>query len=608
MNTPDPITLEVVHNALDSIADEMALVLMRTAFSPVVRDSMDYSTGLCDRHGQMVAQGLTTALHLGSFPDMMAVLCKKYAGKMRDGDLFVLNDPYGSGGMHLPDIYIVKPLFFEGNVEGYATTLVHHTDIGGITPGSTAVHATEIFQEGFRIPLMRLSNAGEENDTLLTLLAANVRVPDRVLGDIRAQIASCHGAARAYATLLERYGCILVRQCIDRLHEISEAQMRETIGALPDGTYRFEDFIDGFGIDPVPISFRVAVIVSGDSVTVDWTGTSPQVAAAINAPGPFIRSATYVAFRCLVSARIPNTVGYMKPIRVVAPEGSIVNPRFPAACNARGIVGFRAIDALMGALAQAAPGRVYAAGEGGATNPSIGGMHEGRPFVFTETILGSWGGRPDSDGLDGAANLAANQSNQPVETLEFNAPIEIVEYALALNSGGPGKFRGGMAVRRTYRILAEQGVFTLRSDRRLHLPYGLQGGYSGTPSYTVILRGGKTTMLPVLPQDKIDVKRGDIIVHVQPGGGGFGNPLERDPALVLEDVLDGRISVEYALGVYGVVVADLDLDWVATKKQRDRLQLDLPQTHGRLHLDYFARSFGMNGTGYTIGTELGAVC
>ncbi len=607
MSTPDPITLEVVHNALDSIADEMALVLMRTAFSPVVRDSMDYSTGFCDRHGQMVAQGLTTALHLGSFPDMMSVLCKKYAGSMRDGDLFVLNDPYGSGGMHLPDIYIVKPLFFGGSVEGYAATLVHHTDMGGITPGSTAVHATEIFQEGFRIPLMRLSDAGEENDVLLTLLAANVRVPDKVLGDIRAQIASCHGAARAFTALLARYGCTLVRQCIDRLHEISEAHMRETISALPDGTYRFEDYIDGFGVDPVPIKFCVAVAVSGDTVTVDWTGTSPQVAAAINAPGPFIRSATYVAFRCLVSARIPNTVGYMRPIHVIAPVGTIVNPRFPAACNARGIVGFRAIDTLMGALSQAAPQRVYAAGEGGATNPSIGGMHDGKPFVFTETILGSWGGRPDSDGLDGAANLAANQSNQPVETLECNAPIEIVDYALALNSSGPGKYRGGMAVRRTYRVLAESGVFTLRSDRRSHLPYGLQGGYSGTPSYTVILREGKTKMLPVLPQDKIDVQRGDVIVHVQPGGGGFGNPLERDPALVLEDVLDGRITVEYARGVYGVVVADCELDWVETIKQREVLRMDRPQGHGQLHLDHFARSFGMDAAGNVFGTALSSM-
>jgi len=591
MTTTDPITLEVVHNALDSLADEMALVLMRTAFSPVVRDSMDYSTALCDRDGNMVAQGLTTALHLGSFPDMMSVLTQRFRGQMHDGDLFVLNDPYGSGGMHLPDIYVVKPIFFGGAVEAYAATLVHHTDIGGITPGSTAVHATELFQEGLRIPLMRLVDDGKENETLLTLIAANVRVPERVLGDLRAQVAACRGAAQGFTRLLERYGPDVVHACIARLHEISELQMRETLRSLADGTYAFEDFIDGFGEHPEPIRFRVAVTVHGDEVTVDWTGSSDQVPAAINAPGPFIRSATYVAFRCLVNSRIPNTVGYMRPITVVAPRGSIVNPDFPAACNARGIVGFRAIDTLMGALAQVARGRVYAAGEGGATNPSIGGSLAGRRFVFTETILGAWGGRPTQDGLDGAANLAANQSNQPVERLEADAPIAIVRYELARNSGGPGRNRGGMAVCRSYRILADSGVFTLRSDRRSHLPYGLEGGYSGTPSYTLLLRDGRSVMLPVLPQDKIDVRRGDVIIHVQAGGGGFGDPLERDAQAVLEDLLDDRITPQYAQQVYGVVARADAVDVDATRELRARLRAEPRAAREKVHLDLFAQAF-----------------
>ncbi|MEO7246092.1 MAG: hydantoinase B/oxoprolinase family protein, partial [Rubrivivax sp.] len=550
-----------------------------------------YSTALCDRDGNMVAQGLTTALHLGSFPDMMSVLTQKYGGRMRDGDLFALNDPYGSGGMHLPDIYVVKPIFFNGTVEAYAATLVHHTDIGGITPGSTAVHATELFQEGLRIPLMRLVQDGVENETLLTILAANVRVPDRVLGDLRAQVAACRGAAPGFIHLLERYGPEVVHACIARLHDTSELQMRETIRSLADGTYVFEDFIDGFGEQPEPIRFRVAVTVQGDEVLVDWTGTSDQVPAAINAPGPFIRSATYVAFRCLVNARIPNTVGYMRPITVVAPKGSIVNPNFPAACNARGIVGFRAIDTLMGALAQVAHGRVYAAGEGGATNPSIGGSHAGRAFVFTETILGSWGGRPTQDGLDGAANLAANQSNQPVETLEADVPIAIVRYELARNSGGPGRYRGGMAVCRSYHVLADTGVFTLRSDRRLHLPYGLEGGHSGTPSYTLLVREGRSVMLPVLPQDKIDVRRGDVIVHVQAGGGGYGEPLEREPQAVLEDLLDDRITPEYAQRIYGVVVRAGVVDTGATSELRQRMRREPLAERERAHLALFARAF-----------------
>jgi len=460
-----------------------------------------------------------------------------------------------------------------------------------LTPGSTAVHATELFQEGLRIPLMRLVDDGKENETLLTLIAANVRVPERVLGDLRAQVAACRGAAQGFTRLLERYGPDVVHACIARLHEISELQMRETLRSLADGTYAFEDFIDGFGEHPEPIRFRVAVTVHGDEVTVDWTGSSDQVPAAINAPGPFIRSATYVAFRCLVNSRIPNTVGYMRPITVVAPRGSIVNPDFPAACNARGIVGFRAIDTLMGALAQVARGRVYAAGEGGATNPSIGGSLAGRRFVFTETILGAWGGRPTQDGLDGAANLAANQSNQPVERLEADAPIAIVRYELARNSGGPGRNRGGMAVCRSYRILADSGVFTLRSDRRSHLPYGLEGGYSGTPSYTLLLRDGRSVMLPVLPQDKIDVRRGDVIIHVQAGGGGFGDPLERDAQAVLEDLLDDRITPQYAQQVYGVVARADAVDVDATRELRARLRAEPRAAREKVHLDLFAQAF-----------------
>jgi N-methylhydantoinase B len=570
----DPITLEVVRNALDSLADEMALVLMRTAYSPVVRDSMDYSTAVCDREGRMVAQGLTTALHLGSFPDTMSEVIRRFGSSMRDGDVFALNDPYGSGGMHLPDIYVIKPIFIEGSLEGFATTLVHHTDIGGITPGGTAVHATEIFQEGLRIPMMHLVDGatGSENQTLLSILAANVRVPDRVLGDLRAQMAACRIAEQGLTRLVAQYGSDTTRACINRLHDLAESQMRALIRSLPPGRYEFEDFIDGFGQSPKAIRFKVAVDIRDDEAIVDWTGTSEQVDGAINAPGPFIRSATYLAFRCLVGERIPNTVGYMRPIQVIAPEGSIVNPRFPAACNARGIVGFRAVDTLLGALAQAIPGRVYAAGEGGATNPSIGGQWQGKNFVFTETILGAWGARSDRDGLDGAANLAANQSNQPIEMLEADSPIEVVEYGLARNSGGPGRYRGGMAVKRAYRILADRAVFTLRSDRRHHLPYGLDGGSPGTPSFTVHRSGTQTHLVPVLPRDKLDIAAADQILHIQPGGGGYGDPLERDPQQVLEDVLDDRITPDYARDIYGVIMRDQGVDLSATESQRQALR------------------------------------
>ena len=590
----DPVTFEVIRNALDSIADEMALVITRSAFSPIVRDTMDYSTSFCDHRGDVVAQGLTTALHLGSFPDAMAVLVDQFKGDIHDGDVFILNDPYGSGGMHLPDIYVIKPVFIEACLEGYATTLVHHTDIGGLTPGGTAVHATDIFQEGLQIPLMKIVERGVENKTLMQIIRKNVRVPEKVMGDLRAQLAACRVAEASFAALIKRHGQSVVRRYIVEMHWQSEMQMRKMISDLPDGVYKFEDFIDGFGEHPDEIKFCVAVTIEGDGATVDWTGTSPQVNGAINAPGPFVRSASYIVFRSLVTSRIPNSVGYMRPIKVHAPLGSIVNPRYPAACNARGIVGFRAVDTLFGAMAKAAPGRVYAAGEGGGTNPSIGGMNNGEMFIVTEGIMGSWGGRPNMDGIDGAANLSANQSNQPVEMLESDSPVDILEYSLANNSGGPGKYRGGMAVRRTYRLRAAHAVFTLRSDHRNHLPYGLSGGSPGTPSYTWVVSGDTSTLLPVLPLQKTDLAAGDEVVHVTPGGGGHGDPLDRPADLVLEDVLDHKLSCEYATDVYGVCLSGtpLHVDHAATERLRSDIRAKAPGAAQRTYLDHFNSANG----------------
>lgn len=588
----DAITFEVIRNALDSLADEMALVLMRSAYSPVVRDSMDYSTALCDRDGNMVAQGLTTALHLGSFPEAMRVILETFKGRIFPGDVFVLNDPYGGGGMHLPDIYVVKPIFHGDAVEGFATTLVHHTDIGGLTPGGTAVHATEIFQEGLCIPLLKLYERGVPNETVLRFVEKNVRVPKKVLGDLRAQVSACHGAERGLLRLVARYGADTVHAYIGDMHALAESRMREQICHLPDGVYTFTDCIDGFGENPAPIVFKVKLTIAGEQATVDWTGTSPQVKGAINAPGPFIRSATYLAFRCLVGRGVPNTVGYMRPITVIAPRGTIVNPNHPAACNARGIVGFRAMDTLLGALAKAVPGRVPAAGEGGATNPSIGGLQNGEAFVFTESVLGSWGGRPNQDGIDGAANLAANQSNQPVEMVEADNPLQIVRYGLVRNSGGPGRFRGGMAIEREYRLTADEAVFTIRSDRRAHPPYGLAGGCCGTPSYNILHHGKTATILPALPLDKTDLVKGDSVRHIQPGAGGYGDPLLRDPDKVLEDVLDDKLSTAYAASEYGVVIARRKVNLAATAKLREHLR-SKPRKASTSHIDHFLAAAGI---------------
>ena len=573
MRNIDPITMEVIKNALSSIADEMALVIMRTAYSSIVRDSMDYSTGMCDAEGRVVAHGLTCPLHLGSFPDAMQQMIGEYSGNMRPGDMFIFNDPYGGGGMHIPDVYIVKPIFLDGELEGYAATLVHQTDLGGLAPGSNAVHATEIYQEGLRIPIVKLFEEGRLNQTIDKVIAKNTRFPDKVRGDMRAQIAACLSAEKAYLQLLEKYGRLTLRSYTNEMHDYAEQLMRTEIEGIPDGVYTYRDYIDGLGDPPEAIVFDLEVTVKGGEIVVDWTGTSPQVKGAINCPVPFTKSAAYLAVKCLAEQEIPNFEGFTRPIQVIAPLGSIVNPRLPGACNARAIVGFRMLDALFGAFAQAVPARVPAAGEGGVSFPAIGGYHNDLPFVCTETLAGAWGAMPDRDGVHGIPNPGGNMTNQPVEMIEALYPVEVERYALVDNSGGPGRFRGAPAFVRQYRLLGEEAVLTMRSDRRRHLPYGLAGGYPGTPSWNIINPGAEQRVLPAMPMEAIRLAKGDVFCHISAGGGGHGSPLEREPEQVLEDVLEERLSAEYARRVYGVVIdpASMVVDPDATDKLRHEM-------------------------------------
>ena len=572
MSQIDPITLEVIKNALSSVADEMALVLMRSAYSPVVRDSMDYSTALCDRNGQMIAQGLTLAVQLGAFPDAMQHLTKAYAGRMQQGDIFIMNDPYGAGGQHLPDIYVIKPLFWEGEIEGYACTMAHHCDVGGIAPGSVAIHATDIYQEGLRLPMLKLYEAGKPNDTLFQIIEKNTRQPVEVLGDLRAQLAACAIAERGFYGLLKRYGGAAVRPYLDAIMDQAERLMREFIRGIPDGEYRFVDWIDGIGESPERLKIAVCVSVRGDEVEVDFTGTSAQVQGAINCPIAMARSSAYCAIRCVTSPDIPNCEGYMRPLKIHAPEGTILNPVLPAACAARGVMGYRVFDAIMGALAQVVPERVIAAGEGGPTLFSVGGYHQGRPFVLTEVMVGTWGARAAKDGVEGISNPAANLSNQPVELIEAELPLEVVRYGMVQDSGGAGRHRGGLAFVREFRLTAEEAVFTTRADRRDHPPYGFSGGQSGTGSRNTLVTNKGERKLPTMPMEAIKWKAGDIFRHVSAGGGGYGNPLARDPALVLADVLDEKVSLAAARDLYGVVVEEKSVDEAATRRLRAKLR------------------------------------
>ena len=588
----DPITLEVIQNALSSIADELALVIMRSAYSNIVRDSMDYSTAVCDHLGQTIAQGLTTPVHLGSFPDAMRNLIAQSGADMAPGDVFIFNDPYGAGGMHLPDFYIIKPVFLDGRVEGYVATLAHQCDVGGIAPGGMAVYAADIFQEGLRLPILKLYEGGTPNPAIFRIIEKNTRQPVQVLGDVRAQLAACGKGERALQALIERHGGDSFRRYTEALHNYAERLIRAEISALPDGCYEFEDFLDGLGEHPEPIRFKVALTIAGDQVVIDWTGTSAQVKAAINGPMPTTRAMAYLGVRCAIGTAIPNCQGYMRAITVTAPKGSIVNPDNLAACGARGVICFRMYDAILGAFSQILPHRIPGANEGGSSAPHIAGLtRENKPFLVSGGLMGCWGGSQERDGQEGISNPAANLGNAPIELLEARHPVEITRYAFVPNSGGPGRSRGGMALMRGYRLLAEEAVLIMRSDRRNVRPYGLAGGLAGTPSWNVINPGAAQRILPVCPMASTPMVFGDEFLHIQAGAGGFGDPLERPPEKVLVDVVNELMDPAYAADVYGVIIENGAINLAATASRR--AELASTQSFRRAYLDHYSATVGV---------------
>jgi N-methylhydantoinase B len=568
----DPITLEVFRNAFESGADQMALILMRTAHSPIVRDAMDFSTAICDATGQNLAQGLTTPMHLGSFYDAMRHLIEQYAGRIAPGDLFIANDPYLASGQHLPDIYVVRPVFSGARLCAWAATIAHHVDVGGLVPGSNSLAAVEIHQEGLRLPFVKLAQGDVLNDIVLDIIAANVRVPEQVLGDLHAQRAACLAGEREMLQLFERYGADTVMAYGDALQDYSERLARAAITRIPDGTYAFSDHIDGLGEDPRPVNFEVKLTVHGDELTVDWTGTSPQVRGGINAPISFCKSNVYAALRCVMPADVPNCHGYTRPIHVIAPSGTVLNAVYPAPCGARGITGYRIVDCIFGALAQAVPDAIAADGAGGSTLPSFSGWHDSKRFVFSECIMGTWGATSRHDGQEGVPHMASNQANVPVEMIECDYPIRIEQYGFAADSGGAGEYRGGLGVVREYRMLSDEVYFGVRSDKAVHAPHGLFGGAAGMPTLNVIHSAAEQRMIPPMPMAPITLHRGEVYLHVMAGGGGYGFAWERVPERVREDVLDGKVTQAQAGSAYGVMFgADLQVDLAATQAARQEL-------------------------------------
>ena len=566
----DPATLEIVRHALGSVADEMALIVARTAYSATVRDALDYSTGILNAGGELVAQGLGIALHLGSFPSAVGHVIAAYGERFQPGDVFILNDPYGWGGIHLPDIYLIKPIFHDGRVRAFSAAVAHQTDVGGLIPSSNSTTTTEIFQEGLRLPGVHLYEAGRVNQALLDIIAANVRVPHMVLGDIRAQLAAVDAGERGYLELVGRYGAEPLAELEDALLTLAERMARREIESFPDGVYHQTDWIDGDSVGPDPIRIEVAVTVAGDSIHVDFAGTARQVQGGINSPLPFTRSAVYAATRLVLDRSIPNSGGYFRAITVEADEGTVVNAVFPAACGARGITGFRVMDAVAGARAQAAPDRVPAAGEGGNTIISLGSEDRaGRPFIYVDMFSGARGAGKGYDGPSGVPHPGSNNANMPIEIAESTYPLRFLRYGIVEESASPGQWRGSPALVREFVYLGAATPVQVRSDKRAHPPLGLAGGAPGRPSMTTVDHAGEVTERPVIGPS--DLLTGDRFRHDLASGGGWGDPLDRDPAAVLHDVRNGLIGVARAVADYGVVIADDEtVDLVGTDAERNR--------------------------------------
>jgi N-methylhydantoinase B len=548
----DPITFAVIKNAMDAIVDEVAYTVLRTARSEIVKDVMDYSAAICDRDGQMIAQAKTIALHLGAIPEAMARVQERYGATLQPGDAVIVNDPY-DGGMHLPDIFMFVPFFYQEVLEGYCVVICHHTDVGGRVPGSNASDSTEIFQEGLRIPVVKLYEAGRVNDIVERIIARNVRVPDRVLGDLRAQYAACQVGVRELTALLDRYGRAAARSYFAELLDYAERLTRDEIRRWPKGTYTFLDHIDDDGISPEPIPIRVALTVHDDHVRVDYTGSAPQVRAAINSTMSYTKSCTYLSVRCALKGDVPNNAGVFRCVDIHVPEGSVLNPREPAAVAARALTGYRVFDAMLGALAQVVPDRIPAAGEGGNTVVCLSGKNgEGQPYIIVDMICGAWGARPQADGIEAITNASQNLSNTPVETLEKQHPVRVEAYELLPDSCGAGQYRGGLGIRRSYRTLSDDVLLQLRADRMKFQPYGLEGGKPARAAANTLASGGTVRQLP--SKVGMQINRDDLVTHDQPGGGGFGDPLLRDPAAVEQDVWNHKLSAAYVLEHYRMVV------------------------------------------------------
>jgi N-methylhydantoinase B len=547
----DPAAFEIMKNALYKIAEEMRVVLAKTAYSPILKSAGDYSCGVFDAAGDMVAQGPDLPIHLGSMPDAVRAIVEVFGDDTHEGDVFIHNDPY-FGGSHLPDVNVIRPAFYDGALLGYTCLRAHWPDVGSATPGSYGA-VTEIYGEGLRLPPVRLVSKGVMNADIMKIILANVRTPEERKGDLGAQLAATLRACQRLQGLAERYGVETLTRTMADVMDYSERLMRQMLADLPDGEGAFSDFLDGDGIadddegGDAPIWIRMKVEKRGDRIVVNFDGTDPQTAGPINAPLSVTASGVYCGLKTAIdpNSLIPPNSGCWRAIEVTAPQGSLLNAEFPSpVVYANHEISHRLADMVMGALVAFWPNQVMACSQGTSAILTLGGVDPstGDRYVSYETIKGGFGARPNKDGINVIASGISNTMNTPIEVLEMAFPLRVLEYAIEPDSGGAGQFRGGNGARRVWQLLANaEAVGTLCMERMKSPPFGLAGGKPGAAAtVTLTTPDGSAHALP--SKGAFKVPGGSVVTMVTPGSGGFGDPAKRDQAAIDRDLDQGYVT------------------------------------------------------------------
>jgi len=554
----DPARFEVVKNALYAAAEEMKIVLAKTAYSPLLKVAGDYSCGIFDARGDMVAQGPDLPIHLGSMPDAVRAVVRAFPD-VAPGDVFIHNDPY-QGGSHLPDVNVVAPAFVGDTLLGFGCVRAHWPDIGSATPGSYGA-VTEIYGEGLRLPPVRLYRGGKPDPGIEAIIFANVRTPSERQGDLRAQVSACWRAGQRLEALARKYGIEELLRIMQEVLDYSETMMRAALAALPDGEAEFEDVLDGDGViaegavTDETFRVRLRVIKHGETITVDFAGSDPQVAGPMNAPLTVTASGVFCALKMIADPRslIPPNSGCWRPVTVTAPPGSVVNAQLPApVVYANHEMSHRVAEMLFAAMARITPGNVMAGSQGTSAVMTFGGVdyRTGERYVSYESVKGGFGARPAKEGINAVASTVTNMSNTPIEIIEISFPLRVEEYALVPDSGGAGTWRGGLGVRRVWRVLERDAHAAVCCERSVTPPFGLAGGHAGGPArISLELPDGTTRRLN--SKGGFIAPAGSRVVLEAPGSGGYGRPSERDRMSLAADVRDGYVSESAAQREYG---------------------------------------------------------